>query len=618
MIQMEKNAQGTAFLLNGRPVAVIPAQPGCADAFEPLDEGFWRWTRTCDTPAAAMKLTLRAQYTPTYFQVPSVNYNGNGWGSGAQYYGYRCDDGTPWSYAWHRVAIPACTYTENSESAAVALFGDEKGGMSCSVYTEGEETIQELIWPEMEAPKVLYKRCWEEPIYTVMAPQKVFTGLLMVREAVKPRQQIKRLLDFSWDFFRRDVTPLYSPERVRDLDTLYFRQLYHETFEGLCGIACGMHWVESDGEFRKHLNGFEAGWVGQNISVSCLLLEAYERTGDEDLKKKALAVLDTWDREAFLKNGLMIVNLRVPLHRLDSVVNGDIPVNLDSCNLGTAATYFFRAAKICKRLGIDRPSYEKRALGLCDFAVKAMKPNGELAKSYFMDGTVNTPHGSVGCFLVLPLFDAYEVTGEKRYLAAALKGMDFYIGEFLENWATTAGALDSNCIDKESAAPVLRGAIRAYDATGDKKYLEQAEELAYYLATWQWHYTEAFPKDSLAAKAGFDTYGCTAVSAAHNALDFYGIYWVPEYIRLGELTGKKVWKERARALWYNGLQLVSDGTLVINNRVRPAGSQDESVRHTHWARPDHRCFVTSEWLTNWQGTYREIALDMLDNWDLLR
>ncbi len=93
---------------------------------------------------------------------------------------------------------------------------------------------------------------------------------------------------------------------------------------------------------------------------------------------------------------------------------------------------------------------------------------------------------------------------------------------------------------------------------------------------------------------------------------------MPEYIELAELTGNAVWRDRARALWYNGIQLISDGTLVINNRVRPAGSQDESVRHTRWGRPDKRIFVPSEWLPSWPGTFREVALDMVPDRTVLR
>ena len=125
-------------------------------------------------------MTLWVRHTPRYFLVPDVNYNGNGWGAGAQYSGYGVGE-DKWTYAWHRIAIPACTYTE-SDRFAVSLFGEQEGGMSCSVYEDGGETVQELIWPETETPKVLYKRCWQPPFYGTMAPQSVFGGIVMLKK----------------------------------------------------------------------------------------------------------------------------------------------------------------------------------------------------------------------------------------------------------------------------------------------------------------------------------------------------------------------------------------------------------------------------------------------------
>ena len=150
-ITIRKTDSGWSLWLNGDAAVSIQTPAGCTDSFEVLGENALRWTRKTETPTDRMKLTVAYTGEPRYFQVPAVNYNGNGWGSGAQYSGYRCGD-TPWSYAWHRTSIPACTYTE-SDRFSVALFGEEAGGMSCAVYTENGSTVQELIWPETEAPK---------------------------------------------------------------------------------------------------------------------------------------------------------------------------------------------------------------------------------------------------------------------------------------------------------------------------------------------------------------------------------------------------------------------------------------------------------------------------------
>ncbi len=601
--------------MEGQAVLSIPSDACYQDTFEPLGDTAWRWTRHTREPVTAMKMQVNALDAVRYWQVPAVNYNGNGWGSGAQYFGYALD-GEPWTYAWHRVAIPACTYAE-SERLCVGLFGEEAGGMSGSVWEEEGAARQALLWPEQEGPKVLFKRCWMEPYQGTMAPQSDFVAILYVNKAREIRKGYYGLMDFAWQYFARDVTMPLTPESLVKLDTLYFRQLWHQQFDGLVGFRSGMHWQDSAAAFVKS-STYEIGWVGQNASVSCALLRQYLRTGDEDLKNKALSALDSWVQNAVLENGMMLVKLQAPPDHLDSIINGDIPIDLDACNLGTAATYLFEAAKLAEQCGVPRPEYRKTALGLCDFACRVQLPDGEFAKSWFMDGTINAKHGSVGVFFTLPLFDAYQETGDQKYLTAALRSFAFYYGEFARTGYTTAGALDSNCIDKESAAPLLRAALQCYHATGDRKYIDDAQEVAYYLASWQWHFTVNFPQDSMAGKSGFDTYGSTSVSAAHNALDHYGIYYVPEYVELSRLTGNAAWLSRARALWYSGTQLISDGTLVLNNRVRPAGSQDESVRHTRWGRPDKRYFTLSEWLTNWQGTFRQVALSRMADWDVLR
>ena len=615
-ITIQKIQSGWQLSLQNEAAAYISTPAGCTDSFQVLNDYAVRWVRKTDTPTDRMKLTLMTRGEPRYFQIPAVNYNGNGWGSGAQYSGYRCDD-TPWSYAWHRVSIPACTYTENDQ-ISVALFGEEAGGMSCSVYTEEGNTIQELIWPETEAPKVLHKRRWDKAFYGTMEPTDTFTGILMLMPTEAPRSGMRKLLDFAWQYFYRDVTMSMTPERVKQLDLLYFRAMWTRRYSGLVGFSTGLNWDETITGFAKRFSYFDIGWCGQNGAQACALLDEYIETGDEDAKDKALSVLDCWDTYAFLPNGLMYVRLEHKPDQLDSALSGNIPLDLDTCNLGAAATYFFRAADLCKKAGIDRPSYEKRAFGLCDFFVQAQRPNGELAKTYFLDGSIDKAHGSVGVFSVLPLFDAWERSGNQKYLDAALKGVDFYLGEYMKNGYTTAGALDSNCIDKESAAPLLRAVMCAYEATNDKKYLAGAEEVAYYLATWQYHYSIDFPADSQLAKLKVDTYGSTAVSAAHNALDHYGLYYVPEYLKLAELTGNEMWRQRARALWYNGIQLISDGTLVVSGRVRPAGAQDEAFRHTRWVRTDGKIFVPSEWFTVWQGTFRYRTLMELKDWSILR
>ena len=86
--------------------------------------------------------------------------------------------------------------------------------------------------------------------------------------------------------------------------------------------------------------------------------------------------------------------------------------------------------------------------------------------------------------------------------------------------------------------------------------------------------------------------------------------------RLSELTGKPQWRERALAFWCNATQCVSDGTLVINGRIRPTGSQDEAVFHTRWRRQSGAPFMPSQWLPAWPCAYRMENLRRHEDWSI--
>lgn len=84
---------------------------------------------------------------------------------------------------------------------------------------------------------------------------------------------------------------------------------------------------------------------------------------------------------------------------------------------------------------------------------------------------------------------AFKATDDESYLQSAVKAFDYYYSEFERLGYTTAGALDTWCIDKESSMPLLRSALMLYDATGNRQYITKAENISYYRDTCKlpWH-----------------------------------------------------------------------------------------------------------------------------------
>ncbi|MBE6590367.1 MAG: hypothetical protein E7643_09345 [Ruminococcaceae bacterium] len=634
--------------VNGASYAKILPCEGATDTFEPIEAGAWRWHRHTDTPTDHMRMEMTLLGAPTFTMVPAVSYNGNGWGDTPEYVGDRAEDGTPWSWASHRATIPACTYSEN-EHISIALMAEANDNCACSLYQVDEGERHVLIFPEEEKPKTLHRHFWEGPFEGMMEPSCDFVGIIFTAVSDGGRFRYPDLLDFAWRYYGH---PLKAPMKAKDLykySIAYCYYLFEREKDGFAGFVRGADWHAGTTSYRKTDHVYEIGWGGHSASLSNAFIYDYRKTKDKEKLGMALEALDTWTKRCVLPAGhikvrfdfnpkdydpdpsvmpdrwdygenrfenLYNIYLHGTAHNFALDENGDRLFRIDACNNGTAAYCYFEAFDMLKKEGIDKPEYEKLAFGICDFALKTQDVSGCYAKTWDDDGNVVQKEGTIGCFLILPILKAYERTGRAEYLQSAVRAFDFYYEELEREGFTTAGALDTYSIDKESSSPLLRSALALFDITKDKKYISRAEKAAWYISTWMMHYTIKYPEDNVIAKMGYDTFGATSVSTPHQALDQYALRDVLSFLKLYEITGNIQWRERALAFWCNATQCVSDGTLVINGRIRPTGSQDEAVFHTRWRRQSGAPFMPSQWLPAWPCAYRMENLRRHEDWSI--
>ena len=634
--------------VNGASYAKILPCEGATDTFEPIEGGAWRWHRHTDAPVDHMRMEMVLLGEPRFTMVPAVSYNGNGWGDTPEYVGDRAEDGTPWSWASHRVTIPACTYSEN-EHISIALMAEANDNCACSLYRVDEGERHVLIFPEEEKPKTLHRHFWEGPFEGTMEPSCDFVGIIFTSVSDGSRFRYPDLLDFAWRYYGH---PLKAPMKAKDLykySIAYCYYLFEREKDGFAGFVRGADWHAGTTSYRKTDHVYEIGWGGHSASLSNAFIYDYRKTKDKEKLGMALEALDTWTNRCVLPAGhikvrfdfnpkdydpdpsvmpdrwdygenrfenLYNIYLHGTAHNFELDENGDRLFRIDACNNGTAAYCYFEAFDMLKKGGIDKPEYEKLAFGICDFALKTQDVSGCYAKTWDDDGNVVQKEGTIGCFLILPILKAYERTGRTEYLQSAVRAFDFYYEELEREGFTTAGALDTYSIDKESSSPLLRSALALFDITKDKKYISRAEKAAWYISTWMMHYTIKYPEDNVIAKMGYDTFGATSVSTPHQALDQYALRDVLSFLKLYEITGNIQWRERALALWCNATQCVSDGTLVINGRIRPTGSQDEAVFHTRWRRQSGAPFMPSQWLPAWPCAYRMENLRRHEDWSI--
>ncbi|MBO4411417.1 MAG: hypothetical protein J5794_04450 [Lachnospiraceae bacterium] len=645
MTELKQQDGAWLVLSEGTPFAKILPAEGATDTFEPLEDGAWKWHRHTETPVDRMRMEVLFFGKPDFTMIPAISYNGNGWGTFPEYVGDRDEDGTPWSFASHRATIPACTYSENG-TASLALMSEANDNTACSLYAVDGGELHVVIFPEEEKPRTLQRHFWKGPFQGTMEPKQDFTAILQAKTSEGGKFRYKSLLDFAWRYFGHPIAAPRKAEELYRLSIAFFRYLFEREPDGFAGFTTGAQWHEGTTAYVKQEHRYQLGWVGQNTSMANAFLYDYLKNGDRVNLKLALEANDSWIKYATLKKGLLAskvdrhpsrflpyetmteadidpqkwgMDLMETMYgrigkKLQRDPDGGIAIRNDACNLGTGADGYFEAYDLLQKIGIDRPEYLQTAYDVCEFAMENQAEDGSFAKSWDYKGDVIAKDGTIGCFLILPLLAAYKRTKEQKYLDSAVRAFDFYYQELAEKGFTTAGALDTYSIDKESSSPLLRDALRLYDLTKDPKYVEASEKIGWYLATWQMHFTVHYPEDCMISELGFDTFGSTSVSTPHQALDHYALRDVLSFLKLYELTGNIQWKERGIAFWCNASQGISDGTLYINERLRPAGAQDEAIFHTRWGRHVSPPFALSQWLPAWPVAFRMEDLRWHEDW----
>ncbi|MBR6765284.1 MAG: hypothetical protein IKM06_02240 [Clostridia bacterium] len=661
MAEIKKSGTGHTIAVNGKECVFIPAHEGASDRFEPIEEGVWKWHRHTSAPTDAMRMELILLGGAEFTMIPALSYNGNGWGTTPEYVGDRAEDGTPWSFASHRVSIPSCTYSENSE-VSIALMAEAEANTACSLYKTDEGEKHVLIFPEEEKPKTLHRHFWDGPFQGSMEPTQDFEAIIFLRLSDGSKHRYKFLLDFAWRYYAHPVKPQKSASTLYPLSIAFSHYLLQKELDGFVGFTNGAQWIPSLNSYQKLQHNYEIGWIGQCASLAAAFIYDYKINGNKENLDIGISVLDSWLRHYDAEKGILPARINYPspsptAHMdLENMTRDEIIWEIgeaqlegilrdidrmkrqqkenvkteaskteppkkavsrnDACNLGIGAEGFFEAYDLLKSIGIDKPEYSDVAFSTCLHAIKSQDENGAFAKSWDEDGNIIEKDGTIGCFLILPLLNAYRRTKENKYLDSAIRAFDFYYCEFEREGFTTAGALDTYSIDKESASPLARAALGLYEATQNSGYIVKAEKAAWYLCTWMLHYTIKYPKECVINQLNYDTLGATSVSTPHNALDQFALRDLPSFLKLFELTGNTQWKERAIAIWCNATQGISDGTLIVNGRLRPAGSQDEAICHTRWKRNTTPPFTPTQWLTAWPCAIRLENLRWQGDWSL--
>lgn len=552
---------------------------------ELVSENTWEitWTFTAKRDVPNVRLTASFEHVskPVWWMIPAVSYNGNHLSRGLEPKGEKRD--RQWyTFSYKRTPIPGAIYSEG-EDFAIATFGNvpekPEDDYSCGIQPEPNIITHQLLWPEEEMPVTYcaqdqYAPGWQRVHNMKQGETRKLSMYLIVARKETNHNAYRHMLDMAWLMAEPEKLPEPDGEKLWQQSVEFcHRSLWIEN-DDYMGYLLGLN-LNEKGEWQQITrNCYEAGWLGQNISLAVSVLHDFNKTGDHVDIDQGIATLDTWADNCQLPNGLFITQYDAVIRKSNCI--------MDACNLGTAAMQFFEADRIVKQLRLVRTAYLGAAWGICNFMLADQQPNGCYGRGWTTDGRCVEREGGVGAYLITPMLKAYEFYNDKKYLESAQRAYIYYISSFKKNGFSTDGTLDTRCIDRESAYPLLTAAIALYKITKDDAYLNDAVDVSYYLSTWLWHYNINYAIGDAFQLYGYKTLGATSVSTQRHYFDTFACRWVNDWRELAKLTDDSQWSEKAEAIWRNCCQLVGDGILKVNGHTLPIGSQNDAYYGSAW------------------------------------
>lgn len=224
-------------------------------------------------------------------------------------------------------------------------------------------------------------------------------------------------------------------------------------------------------------------------------------------------------------------------------------------SFGDTMKVLARAYQLEKRRGYDNAEWLRWMSDFGEWILGEQYEGGGFPRGWEpVTGEVSADSPASSYNIIPFLCEMYVITGEDRWLNAAVKTGDFSWNSGHKKGRFVGGTIDNpDVLDKEAGTLSTEAYIKLYEVTSDKKWLTRAERAAQYAETWIYIWNVPMvPGDGLSEWThGVSTVGIQLISTGHSLVDNYMAYDVDEYAKLYRYTGKRHYFDVAKILLHN-------------------------------------------------------------------
>lgn len=220
---------------------------------------------------------------------------------------------------------------------------------------------------------------------------------------------------------------------------------------------------------------------------------------------------------------------------------------LQARTIAEATLFMTRALAFERERGIEHPEWERAVRSNLSFAAARQREDGNFGSYYHCEtGEVEEWDGAGGMLWIAALLEGAALLGESSYAAAAVKAGAYY-GRFVRDEYIYGAPEDVHLTPtSEDAYNAVAAYVHLYEFDRNPEWLDLASSAADWMMTFRWTYNLRFPKHSLLAQYDFRSRGADQASTSNQHLHNYGLFCVPEMLRLWKHTGDRYYLDRTR------------------------------------------------------------------------
>ncbi len=321
----------------------------------------------------------------------------------------------------------------------------------------------------------------------------------------------------------KPVTPLFTTDEVKAQLANYFRKGYVDEYPLKYHSGHGLRCDDC-----KPVDHVQLGFCGRVLLNGFNALEYGGQTGDDELVRMGNAIFDSWLQHGFTAKGYF---------KEDMHIRQGIPADKDcihSIRQQSEAVYaVLHYLRYEKQQGRKHKEWEQKMRTLLDNMVTLLKDDGHYPRKYRDDHSDVDASGGSTPSATSTLVMGYKYFGDKRYLQAAKRTVDYLEREIISKSDYFSSTLDANCEDKEAAISAVTATYYlAMMTKGQERqhYTDLCRKAAFFALSWYYLWDVPFAQGQMLGDLGFQSRGWSNVSVENNHIDVF-VFELPHIVK---------------------------------------------------------------------------------------